>query len=402
MVDSSNVWAIRMGKHGFATKAVHAGQLPDPITGSVIVPIYSTSTFAFKNADQGAARFAGTEEGYIYTRLGNPTTRALEKNVATLENGEDARACASGMAAITTAVMSVVGKGDHVVSTDCIYGGTAKLFLDILTKYGVDFTLVDSSNITQTESAIRENTRIMYLETPANPTLKLTDLREAAELAKQHDITTIVDNTFMSPYFQRPIEFGADVVVHSLTKYLGGHSDLVGGIVVGSKRFIRSFDPVLKNTGGTIGPFEAWLTLRGIKTLPLRMQKHNENALQVAQFLEAHPKIVKVYYPGLTSHPQHELAKRQMSGYGGVICFEVKGGFEAGKKLMNSVKLCTLAVSLGAVETLIEHPASMTHAIVPKQEREKAGITDNLVRLSVGIEDVDDIIDDLRQALART
>ena len=370
------------------------------MTGSVVVPIYSTSTFAFKDADQGAARFAGTEEGYIYTRLGNPTTRALEKNVAALESGEDARACASGMAAITTAVMSVIKKGDHVVSTDCIYGGTVKLFLDILSKYGVDFTLVDSSDTGRVKSAIRENTKLIYLETPANPTLKLTDLREVAELAKQHGIMTMVDNTLMSPYFQRPLELGADVVIHSLTKYLGGHSDLVGGIVVGSKSFIKTLDPVLKNTGGTIGPFEAWLTLRGIKTLPLRMQKHNENALKTAQFLELHPKIAKVYYPGLKSHPQHELASRQMSGFGGIICFEVKGGLNAGKKLMNSVKLCTLAVSLGAVETLIEHPASMTHAIVPKKEREKAGITDKLVRLSVGIEDIDDIIDDLKQALA--
>lgn len=390
-----------MDKHGFATKAVHAGQSPDPVTGSVVMPIYQTSTFAFKDADQGAARFSGTEEGYIYTRLGNPTTRALEKNVATLENGEDARACASGMAAITTAIMSVVKKNDHVISTDCIYGGTAKLFLDILSKYGVDFTLVDSSNIENIASAVRENTKLIYLETPANPTLKLTDIREVANLAKRTGIMTMVDNTFMSPYFQRPIELGADVVVHSLTKYLGGHSDLVGGIVVGSKNFIKTLDPILKNTGGTIGPLESWLTLRGIKTLPLRMQKHNENALKTAQYLESHPKIARVYYPGLKSHPQHELAKRQMSGFGGIICFEVKGGVEAGKKLMNSVKLCTLAVSLGAVETLIEHPASMTHAVVPKHEREKAGITDNLVRLSVGIEDVDDIIDDLREALAR-
>jgi len=391
---------MNMDKRGFATKAVHAGQSPDPVTGSVVVPIYSTSTFAFKDADQGAARFAGTEEGYIYTRLGNPTTRALEKNVAALESGEDARACASGMAAITTAVMSIIKKGDHVVSTDCIYGGTVKLFLDILSKYGVDFTLVDSSDTENVKSAIRENTKLIYLETPANPTLKLTDLREVVKLAKQHGIMTMVDNTFMSPYFQRPLELGADVVIHSLTKYLGGHSDLVGGIVVGSKVFIKALDPVLKNTGGTIGPFEAWLTLRGIKTLPLRMQKHNENALRTAQFLESHPKIAKVCYPGLKSHLQHELAKRQMSGFGGIICFEVKGGLDAGKKLMNSVKLCTLAVSLGAVETLIEHPASMTHTIVPKKEREKAGITDTLVRLSVGIEDIDDIIDDLKQALA--
>jgi methionine-gamma-lyase len=391
-----------MDKHGFATKAVHGGQSPDPVTGSVVMPIYQTSTFAFKDADQGAARFSGAEEGYIYTRLGNPTVCALEKNVAALENGEDARACASGMAAITAAVMSAVKKNDHVISTDCIYGGTAKLFLDILSNYGVDFTLVDSSNMQNIKSAIRKNTRLIYLETPANPTLKLTDIREVAKLAEKKGIMTMVDNTFMSPYFQRPIELGADVVIHSLTKYLGGHSDLVAGIIVGSKRFIKALDPVLKNTGGTIGPFEAWLTLRGIKTLPLRMQRHNENALKVAQFLESHPKVARVYYPGLKSHPQHELAKRQMSGFGGVICFELKGGFEAGKRLMNSVRLCTLAVSLGAVETLIEHPASMTHAVVPKAEREKAGITDNLVRLSVGIEDVDDIIEDLKQALAQT
>lgn len=389
----------KMSKHGFATKAVHAGQHPDPSAGSVVVPIYETSTFVFENAEQGAARFAGKEEGYIYTRLGNPTIRALEKSVAALENGEDARACASGMAAINTAVMSMVKKGDHVVATDCLYGGTVKLFLSILSKFGVEFTLVDSSTVANVEAAIRENTKLVYLETPSNPTLKLTDIRAVAKIAKNHNVLTMVDNTFMSPYFQRPLELGADVVIHSLTKYLSGHSDVVGGIIVGSNTFIKALDPTLKTTGATLGPFEAWLTLRGIKTLPLRMERHNENALKVAEFLESHPEIGRVYYPGLKSHPQHELAKRQMSGFGGVICFEVKGGLEAGVKLMNSVRLCTLAVSLGAVETLIEHPASMTHAIVPKEERLKAGITDNLVRLSVGIEDVEDIIDDLRQAL---
>ena len=390
-----------MDNYRFATKAVHSGQSPDPSTGSVVLPIYTTSTFAFKDADQGAARFAGTEEGYIYTRLGNPTVKALEKNVADLENGEAARACASGMAAITTAVLTAVKKNDHVVSTDCVYGGTIKLFLDILSKFGVDFTLVDTSNTENIKSALRENTRLIYLETPTNPTLKLTDIREVAKIAEERNVVTMVDNTFMSPYFQRPIELGADVSLHSLTKYLGGHSDLVGGIIVGSAAFIKSVDPVLKNTGPTLGPFEAWLTLRGIKTLPLRMQKHNENALKIAEFLESHPKIERVYYPGLKSHPQHELAKRQMSGFGGVICFEVKGGLETGKRLMNSVKLCTLAVSLGAVETLIEHPASMTHAIVPKDERKKAGITDNLVRLSVGIEDGEDVAQDLEEALAQ-
>lgn len=390
-----------MSKYKFATKAVHAGQHPDPVTGSITVPIYETSTFVFESAEQGAARFAGTEKGYIYTRLGNPTIRALEMNVAELENGEDARACASGMAAINTAVTAVAKKGDHVVATDCLYGGTLKLFLDILPSFGIEFTFVDSSNVANVEAAAKKNTKLIYIETPANPTLKLTDLRAVSKIAKDHGVTTMVDNTFMSPYFQRPLELGADVVVHSMTKYLGGHSDILGGVIVGSAAFFKTLDPLLKNTGATLGPFEGWLTLRGIKTLPLRMEKHNANAVKAAEFLETHPKIEKVYYPGLKSHPHHELAKRQMSGFGGMISFEVKGGLEAGRKLMNSVKLCSLAVSLGAVETLIQHPASMTHAIVPREERLKAGITDSLARISVGIEDVEDIIQDLKQALEK-
>jgi methionine-gamma-lyase len=388
-----------MSKYKFATKAVHAGQHPDPSTGAISVPIYETSTFVFKNAEQGAARFAGTEEGYIYTRLGNPTIKALEKSLAVLEDGEDARACATGMAAINTAVISLVKKGDHVVSTDCLYGGTAKLFLDILPKFGVEFTLVDSSDARNVEAAIKENTKLIYIETPSNPTLKLTDLHAVSKIAKEQKIATMVDNTFMSPYFQKPLNLGIDVSLHSLTKYLSGHSDVVGGAIITSKTLIKQVDPMLKNTGATLGPFEAWLTLRGIKTLPLRMDRHNENAQKVAKYLKTHPKIEKVYYPGLESHPQHELAKKQMTGFGGIVSFEVKGGLEAGRKLMNSVKLCTLAVSLGAAETLIEHPASMTHAIVPKKERLKAGITDSLVRISVGIEDAEDITADLKQAL---
>ncbi len=387
-----------MDKHGFATRAVHAGQEPEGSTGAVSVPIYETSTFVFKNAEQGAARFAGAEDGYIYTRLGNPTIKALEKSLAELENGEDARACATGMAAIYTAVISLVKKGDHIVSTDCLYGGTAKLFMDILPRFGVEFSLVDSSDMKNVEAAVRNNTKLIYVETPSNPMLKLTDVRAVAKLARDRGITTMVDNTFMSPYFQRPLDLGADVSVHSLTKYLSGHSDVVGGIMVGSRELIRRVDPILKNTGATLGPFEAWLTLRGIKTLPLRMERHNQNAMKIARFLEAHSKVEKVYYPGLESHTQHELAKRQMTGFGGVISFEVKGGLEAGRKLINSVKLCTLAVSLGAVETLIEHPASMTHAIVPKEERLKTGVTDSLVRLAVGIEDVGDILNDLDRA----
>lgn len=385
----------------FATKAVHAGEDSDTTTDSVAFPIFETSSFVFDSAEQGAARFAGKEEGYIYTRLGNPTIRALERSVAELENGEDARACASGMAAINTTLMSIVKKGDHVVSTDCLYGGTLKLFLDILPKFGIDFTFIDSSDAANIKAAVRENTRLIYIETPSNPTLKLTDIRETVKIAAEFGLLTVVDNTFMSPCFQRPIEFGADIVIHSLTKYLSGHSDVIGGIVVGSRSFLKTFDPIFKNTGPTLGPFEAWLTLRGIKTLPIRMEKHNENAIRIAGFLEGHPKIERVYYPGLKSHSQHELAKRQMSAFGGVLCFQVRGGLEAGIKLMNSMKLCTLAVSLGSVETLIAHPASMTHSLITREERLKAGITDNLVRLSVGIENVEDIMQDLEQALEK-
>jgi methionine-gamma-lyase len=391
-----------MREHGFATKAVHSGQGPDSSTGSASVPIYQTSIFVFDSVEQGAARFAGKEQGYIYTRLGNPTVRALEINVADLEGGEDARACASGMAAIHASVVSIVKKGDHIIASESLYSGTAKLFNDILPRFGIEFSFVDSSNVTDVEAAIRDNTKIIYVETPSNPTLKITDLKAVARIAKKKGITTIVDNTFMSPYFQQPLKMGIDVTIHSLTKYLGGHSDLIGGIIVGHKPFFETLDPVLRNTGGTLGPFDAWLTLRGIKTLQLRMEKHNENAMKVAEFLESHSKVEKVYYPGLKSHPQHELAGEQMSGFGGMISFELKGGLQDGVKLMNSVKLCTLAVSLGAAETLIEHPASMTHSMVPREERLKEGITDGLVRLSVGIEDAEDIIQDLRQALDQT
>lgn len=391
-----------MKDYDFATKAVHAGQHPDPSTGSITVPIYETSTFAFDTAEQGAARFAGKEGGYIYTRLGNPTIRALEVSIATLENAEDARACASGMAAITAAILSLTKKGDHVVATDCLYGGTLKLFGDILPRYGIEFTFVDSSRTTEVENAIKDNTRVVYIETPTNPTLVLSDLHAISKLSKKRNVVSMVDNTFMSPYFQRPIEHGIDVSIHSLTKYLSGHSDVVGGIVVGSAQILGLMDKVLKNTGPTLGPFEAWLTLRGIKTLPLRMERHQENAMRIASFLKSNKKVEKVYYPGLKSHPQHDLARKQMSGFGGLVSFELKGGIEAGRKLLNSVKLCQLAVSLGAVETLIEHPASMTHALVPREERIRAHITDSLVRLSVGIEDPQDIINDLEQALQKT
>lgn len=385
----------------FATKAVHAGQEPDPTTGSVVTPIYASSTFVFESAEQGADRFLGKQPGYIYTRLGNPTVRALELNVAALEGGEDARAAATGMAAITGVVMSVVKSGDHIVAGDRLYGGTHKLVTDILKEYGIEHTLVDTMDPANFEKAIQPNTKMIYIETPSNPLMSLTDIKAVGKIGKKHGIVTVIDNTFMSPYLQRPIEMGIDVVVHSLTKSLSGHSDMVGGIVVSTKEFIKQMDPTFKNMGATMGAWDAWLTLRGIKTLHVRWDRTVENAQKIAEFLETHPKVDHVNYPGLPSHPQYELGKEQMDGPGGMMSFELKGGLEAGRKMMNSVKLCSLAVSLGAVETLICHPPSMTHSVVPREERLKAGLTDGLVRFSVGIEDVDEIIEDLDQALSQ-
>jgi methionine-gamma-lyase len=390
-----------MKKQGFGTNAVHAGQHPDPVTGAVSVPIYASSTFVFQNAEQGAARFQGKEPGYIYSRLGNPTVRALEESIAALEGGEDCRATASGMAAISTAAMAVCKSGDHILAGDALYGGTHKVFTDILKAYGVGCTLVDTSELSAVEKAIKPNTKLIYIETPSNPMMKLTDMKAVAKIAKARGITTIADNTFMSPYLQRPIEHGVDVVVHSITKSLSGHSDVLGGAIVGSKAFLKAMDPMYKNMGANLGPFEAWLTLRGIKTLHVRMQCQTKSAEKIAKWLEDHPKVEWVKYPGLKSHPQYALAKRQMDGFGSMMSFELKGGVNAGRKVMNNVHLCSLAVSLGAVETLISHPATMTHAVVPKEDRIKAGITDGLVRFSVGIEDVDDIIEDLDQALAK-
>ena len=385
----------------FATKAVHAGQKPDPTTGSIVTPIYASSTFVFESAEQGADRFLGKQPGYIYTRLGNPTVRALELNVAALEGGEDARAAATGMAAITAVVMSVVNSGDHIVAGNRLYGGTHKLLTDILKEYGVKHTLVDTLDPQNFEKAIQPSTKLIYIESPSNPLLSLTDIKAVADIGKKHGITTVIDNTFMSPYLQHPIAMGIDVVVHSLTKSLSGHSDMVGGIVVASKEFLDQMDVTFKIMGATMGAWDAWLTLRGIKTLHVRWDRALENAQKIAEYLEAHPKVDHVNYPGLPSHPQYELGKRQMDGPGGMMSFELKGGLEAGRKMMNSVKLCSLAVSLGAVETLICHPPSMTHSVVPREDRMKVGLTDGLVRVSVGIEDVDEIIEDLEQALSQ-
>ncbi|NPV43300.1 MAG: methionine gamma-lyase [Firmicutes bacterium] len=391
-----------ISKMGYATKIIHAGQDPCPVTGALATPIYQTSTFVFENVDQGAARFSGEQSGYIYTRLGNPTQTALEEKMALLEGGEAALAFSSGMAAISAVLLALVEQGDHIVADETLYGCTFAFLKDLITKFGVEVTFIDASKIEEVEKAIRDNTKVIYFESPANPTMKLVDMKAVSELAKKTGIVTVMDNTFMSPYFQRPIEYGVDVVVHSATKYISGHGDVIAGVTVGRKELIDEIRmTTLKDIGGVISPFNAWLLLRGLKTLAVRMEKHNENALRIAEFLEEHPKVERVFYPGLPSHPQHHLAKKQMKGFGGMMSFEIKGGYEAGKKLMDSVKLCHLAVSLGDVDTLIQHPASMTHFVVPREERLKAGITDGLVRLSVGIEDVNDILGDLEQALEK-
>ncbi|EFH7843349.1 methionine gamma-lyase [Escherichia coli] len=387
----------------FDTQIIHAGQHPDPSTGSLSTPIFQTSTFVFDNAEQGAARFALEEPGYIYTRLGNPTTDALEQKMAVLEAGEAALATASGISAITTALLTLCQQGDHIVSANAIYGCTHAFLSHSLPKFGITTSFVDATNIAELKAAIRPETKVIYIETPANPTLTLVDIETVAGIAHQNDALLIVDNTFMSPYGQQPLRLGADIIVHSVTKYINGHGDVIGGVIIGKKDFIDQARYVgLKDiTGGCMSPFNAWLTLRGIKTLGVRMERHSSNAMKIAQFLDNHPAITHVYYPGLLTHPQYDLYKRQMSLPGGVISFEITGGFESGRRMINAVNLCLLAVSLGDTETLIQHPASMTHSPVPPEERLKAGITDGLIRLSVGLEDPDDIIEDLQQAIVK-
>lgn len=380
---------------------VHGGEIDDEM-GSVVTPIYQTSTFKFKDAQQGANRFAGKEEGYIYTRLGNPTIRALEKKLSLLEHGYDALACASGMAAVNTALLGLLKAGDHMISTDAIYGCTFDVFTDSYLKFGIDISFVDTSNLSLIEKNIKPNTRVIYLETPANPTLKICDLEAICKLAKQKNIYVVVDNTFASPVLQNPIDFGADVIVHSLTKYINGHADIVGGaVIVKTKELYDSLYLTFKNMGFNMDPHQAFLVDRGSKTLNLRVLKCQENAQKVAEYLVKHPKVASVAYPGLKSHPQYELAKKQMRGAGSMISFELKGGYEAGQQLMNSVKLITLAVSLGGIESLIQHPASMTHAHVSEEAKKAAFITEGLVRLSIGIEDIEDLLEDLEQAFQK-
>ncbi len=383
------------------TSVIHAGQHPDPLWGGVSVPIFQTSTFAFRSAEQGAARFAGEEDGYIYTRIGNPTVRSLEECVATLENGYGGLATASGMAAITTVYLTYLSTGSHIISTAAVYGPTRTVLEKELSRFGVAADFVDTSSLANIESCLKLETKMLFIETPANPTLILTDISAASRLCRERGLLLVVDNTFSSPVLQRPLDLGADIVIHSLTKFLNGHSDVVGGMIVTKDETnYQRLRKVLTLLGGTMDPHQAWLILRGVKTLALRLDKSQSNALQLARFLVSHPKVSWVNYPGLESHPQHALAKKQMDGFGSMLCFGLRGGLEAGRRLINAVKLCTRAVSLGGVETLIEHPASMTHAGVPEEERKKAGITGDLVRLSVGCEAVEDLIADIEQALA--
>jgi cystathionine beta-lyase/cystathionine gamma-synthase len=380
------------GTMGFSTDAIHVGQEPDPATGAIIVPIYQTSTFV--------QEALGKHKGYEYARTSNPTRLALERNLAALEGARFGFAFASGMAAIN-ALMTLFKAGDHIVAGHNLYGGSFRLFERVLKDFGLAFSYSNTCQSDEVEGAFRPNTRLLFIETPTNPVMEITDIAAAAAVAHMHGALLAVDNTFMSPYLQRPLELGADIVVHSTTKYLNGHSDGVGGAVMLNDAALAERLKFLQNAAGAIlGPFDSWLVLRGVKTLVVRMERHNENGLAVAQFLAGHPKVKQVHYPGLTSHPQHALARKQMSGFGGMISFET-GSLENARTVLNSVRLCSLAESLGGVETLISHPASMTHASVPAEERQRIGITDGLVRISVGIEDVEDIISDLDQALAR-
>ncbi|AKB18036.1 MULTISPECIES: PLP-dependent aspartate aminotransferase family protein [unclassified Methanosarcina] len=387
----------------FATKCVHAGEKPDPVFGAHTTPIFQTSTFIFEDVEQGAARFAGEKAGYVYARIppNTPTHAVLAEKVAVLEGGEAGQTFASGMAAITAVVLTTLKQGDHLISTDVVYGCTYSLFSEVLPRFGIDVSFVDTSDIANVRAAFKPETKMVFLESPANPTITVCDIREIAGFARAQGAICVADNTFATPYFQKPLLLGVDVSLSSCTKYIGGHADLLGGVVVGSRDFMKSLGKVVGYTGGIMGPHEAWLCIRGLKTLHIRMERHAENALKVASFLESHPAVVWVRYPGLSSHPQHEVAKKQMSGYGGMLSFEVRGGIEAGRRFMDSVRLCSLAVSLGATDTLIQHPASMTHACVPGHIRNKVGIKDGLVRLSVGIEDPEDIIADLEQALSK-
>ncbi|OLE75164.1 cystathionine gamma-synthase [archaeon 13_1_20CM_2_54_9] len=374
----------------FSTKAIHAGQEADPATGSVTVPVYLTSTYLQHEP--------GKEGKYVYSRTGNPTRNALERSLAALEGGKFGLAFSSGMAATTT-ILLLLQKGDHVITGDDVYGGVYRLFNQILRNYGLEFTYVDPRNPENVKKALRKNTRMVWVETPTNPLMKIADVRAIAKIAKSARAITVVDNTFMSPYFQNPLRHGADIVVHSTTKYLGGHSDLIGGAAITSDPALYKRLKFLQNAVGAIpGPLDCWLVLRGVKTLALRMERHDQNARKIVDYLLKQPKILRVNYPGLKDHPQRDVVKRQMRGYGGMLSFELKGGLAECKKLLKKLRVFTVAESLGGVESLIEHPASMTHASVPRERRLQLGVSDGLIRVSTGVEDAEDLLEDLERA----
>jgi len=388
-----------MAEDPIYTIAVHAGANPPANLGSLSVPVYNSAVFAFPDAEKGAAIHAGKQPGYYYGRSGNPTQSALETALCQLEGGTAAMAFSSGMAAITSTLFTFLGAGDHIVAADSLYAATNTLLDEILSPLGIAISYVDAADPNNYAAAVKPNTKVFYIESPANPTMKIVDIESVAKIARKNKITVVMDNTFATPFNQRPLRYGVDLVIHSASKYLGGHGDIIAGALIGPQTII---DRIRRHTGkilgGVIAPHTAWLVLRGIRTLALRMERHNANAMAVAKFLEQHPKVKKVHYPGLPSHPQHKLACRQMSGFGGIIAFEAEG-VEEGRRLVNNLKLCTLAVSLGNVESLIQHLASMTYASMPPEQRRAIGISDGLLRLSVGIERAEDIITDLEQAL---
>ena len=376
----------------FETIAIHAGERPDESTGAVSVPIYQTATYAWEDVDK-------KRKGYWYSRMGNPTRKALEDTVARLEGGKAGFAFVTGMAAETT-ILHLLKTGDHIISTDDVYGGTYNLFQNIMTDFGLEFTFLRMDSREKIEAAVKPNTRMLWIETPSNPLLNIVDIEMAIKVARKHNLLTVVDNTFATPYLLKPIEYGADIVFHSTTKYLNGHSDVSGGVLVTTTdELTERFDYLTSGLGTPAAPFDCWLVLRGIATLSVRMERHEKNAFAVANFLKDHPNVRKVYYPGLESHPGHEIAKRQMKGFGGMVSFEINGGAEETNNFLRKIKVFTLAVSLGSVISLTEHPATMSHKSMPEEYRLKAGITNELVRLSVGLENVDDLIEDLRQAL---
>ena len=377
---------------GFTTKAIHVGRdLFRKWFGDVVEPIHLSTTFAKE-------RLEDVEKGYVYSRTGNPTREVLEKRLAALENGRYALAFSSGMAAETSIILSLLGKGDHIIAFDDLYGGTKRLFNKVMERFGIEVSYVDLRFTEALEEAFQDNTRLVWVETPTNPLMKLADIRAISDIAHAHDTLVVVDNTFASPYFQRPLELGADIVVHSVTKYIAGHSDVVGGAVVTNDEKLYKRLKFHQNAlGAILSPFDSWLVLRGVKTLSLRMERHQYNAMNIARYLESHDMVDRVYYPGLESHPQHELAKRQMYGYGGMLSFEIRGGLREAKRFVESLEIFSLAESLGGVESLIEIPALMTHASISREERLKIGLRDNLIRVSVGIEDLDDLINDLER-----